>query len=88
MIPVRVDRVKSIKNVTGCKDMRPILWGIILAVIGAIGWVTSIVLTVVSLGAFKFLTYIFGILFIISLPVAGIIELVRWLKNKKSGNTN
>ena len=67
--------------------MRPILWGIILFLISAVGWVISVVLAVVTLGAFKILTYIFGILFIASLPVAIILELIRWIKKKKLENT-
>jgi len=62
--------------------MRPIFWGLILFGVGAVGWVISVVLTVVTLGGLKFLTYIFGYLFALSLPVAGIWELIRWIKNK------
>ncbi len=62
--------------------MRPILWGLIFFGFGAVGWVISVVLTVITLGAFKFLTYIFGILFALSLPVAVIWELAIWTKRK------
>ncbi|MEK9180601.1 MAG: hypothetical protein AAB897_04285 [Patescibacteria group bacterium] len=63
--------------------MRPILWGIILFLIGAVGWVFSVVLAVITLGTFKFLTYVFGVLLAASLPVTIIFELVRWLRKKK-----
>ena len=63
--------------------MRPIFWGIILTVIGAIGWVISVVLAVVTFGAAKILTYIFGVLFIAGLPIAVIWELILKFKNKK-----
>lgn len=62
--------------------MRPIFWGLILFGIGAVGWVISVVLAVITLGALKLLTYIFGILFALSLPVAGIWELILWVKNR------
>lgn len=52
--------------------------------IGAVGWVISVVLAVVTLGAAKILTYIFGILFIASLPVALVVELILWIRKRKS----
>ena len=69
------------------KDARKInygtyILGIILSIIGAIGWVVSVVLAIITLGATKTLAYIFGILFIASLPIAVVCELIRLLKNK------
>ena len=63
--------------------MRPILWGIILFIVGAVGWVISVVFAVVTLGTLKLLTFVFGALFIFSLPVAVVLELTKWLKRKK-----
>ena len=48
---------------------RPIIWGVIFAIIGAVGWVFSVVLAVLTLGAFKILALFFGILFVASLSI-------------------
>lgn len=63
--------------------MRPIVWGIILFLISAVGWVISVVLAVITLGAFKILSYVFGVLFVASLPIALIFQLFRFIKKKK-----
>ena len=63
---------------------RPIIWGLIFFGIGAVGWVFSVVLAVVSLGKLKILANIFGIVFALSLPVTGIWELILWFKNPPS----
>src|SRR3989338_4402205 len=81
MILVLVEAVKNSRSVTG-NNMRPIFWGLIFFGVGAVGWVVSVVLTIVTLGALKFLTYIFGILFALSLPVALVWELALWIKKK------
>jgi len=65
---------------------RPIIWGIILSIIGAVGWVFSVVLAVVSLGVLKPLTYVFGIIFLASLPVAIVWEIIRKIKKKNDTN--
>ena len=67
--------------------MRPIFWGIILMLIGAIGWVISVVLAVVTFGATKILANIFGIMFAISLPIALVAELIRWIRRRKNIGT-
>ncbi|MEK9186374.1 MAG: hypothetical protein AAB885_02180 [Patescibacteria group bacterium] len=63
--------------------MRPIFLGIVFFIIGAIGWVLSVVLAVVTLGKLKILATIFGILLIISLPIGILGELVRWLMRRR-----
>jgi len=68
--------------------MRPILWGIILFLVGAVGWVFSAVLAVVTFGSFKVLANVFGILLVASLPVAAAFELIRWLRKKTWVNQN
>lgn len=55
----------------------------LLTVIGAMGWVISVVLAVVTLGATKVLTYVFGIFFIFSLPTSVFWELVLKLKKER-----
>ncbi len=62
--------------------MRPIYLGIIFFIIGAVGWVTSVVFVVVTLGKFKMLANIFGAIFVASLPLALAGEIVRWLIKK------
>ncbi|MEK9157665.1 MAG: hypothetical protein AAB638_00590 [Patescibacteria group bacterium] len=57
--------------------MRPIWWGVIFFVIGILGWVAGVVFAVVSVGKLRLLPNIFGIIAIISLPIALIAELAR-----------
>mgnify|MGYP001562474105 CR=1 FL=1 len=63
--------------------MRPIYWGIIFFIIGALGWVTSVVFAVVTLGKFKLLANIFGYIFLTSLPAALLGELVGWIAKRR-----
>ncbi len=70
--------------------MRPILWGTIWFFIGLVGWVTfSIVgglekFTTAKLSPITiFLIYFFGLAFFFSLPIAILIEIVRWIKIKR-----
>lgn len=66
--------------------MRPIFWGLIFFAIGTVGWVISVVIAVVTLGAVKFLTYIFAAMFMLSLPVAGLFEFLRWKRRAHTPN--
>jgi len=68
---------------SGKLKIRPILWGLIFFAIGAVGWVISVVLAVVSLGALVSLTYIFGILMIASLPVVIVWEIFLKFRKRK-----
>lgn len=70
------------KNITE-NNMRPILWGTIFLCVGAVGWVISVVFVVITLGAFKISSYVFGVLFVASLPIALIFELFRFIKKKQ-----
>ncbi len=63
--------------------MRPIYWGIIFFVLGALGWVTFIVFAVVTLGKFKLLANIFGVIFLASLPAALLGEFTRWIAKRE-----
>jgi len=70
--------------------MRPIVWGLILTVLGAFFW---ILFSVVFGIAFAFageiplpymvLIYISGLAMIFSLPITAIIEIYHWLKKRK-----
>lgn len=74
--------------------MRPVAWGIIWFFIGLVGWVTFSIF-----GAFEkfttaklspltiFLIYFFGLTFFFSLPIAILIEIVRWIKIKRSSKS-
>jgi len=70
--------------------MRPIGWGLILFLIGIIGWLLFSVIYGVG-GAItgyvpsivEFLVILFGLLTLFSLPIAVIIEIVRWIKKKR-----
>lgn len=65
---------------------KPIIWGLIFFGIGAVGWVISVVLAVITLGSLKFLTYIFGYLFALSLPIGIVLEIILRLKRGKSSH--
>jgi len=57
--------------------MRPIFWGIIIFIVSLIGFVISIVFNVVTLGAFRWVSNVLGIIALLSLPVALLWELIR-----------
>ncbi|OGN04649.1 MAG: hypothetical protein A3B99_04030 [Candidatus Yanofskybacteria bacterium RIFCSPHIGHO2_02_FULL_44_12b] len=57
--------------------MRPILWGIIVLVLSAIGWVISVVLNVVTLGSLRWVSNMFGIIALFSIPASVIWEIIR-----------
>jgi len=67
---------------------RPIVWGLILTVIGGVFWVIFSIFAAFEqlagkAGIFTVLVYIFGILFFFSIPVAIIIEIANWIKGRK-----
>ena len=64
--------------------MRPLFYGIIFFVIGAVAFVFSIVINVVTLGHFRTLSNVLGIATAASMPVAILAELIRWLMKRKS----
>ena len=69
--------------------MRPIGWGLIFFLVGIIGWLLFSIIYGVG-GAItgyvpsivKFWVIFFGLLAFFSLPIAVIIEIVRWIKKK------
>lgn len=70
--------------------MRPIFWGLICFLIGMVGWIAFSVIG--GLGeavsgeanpTLKALVYIFGTIFFFSLPVAIILEIIRWIRKRK-----
>ena len=63
--------------------MRIIVLGIILTIVGAVGWATSVIFAVLSGGQFKWAANFFGIMMLICLPSALLIRLVQYLKKKK-----
>lgn len=67
------------------KFMRNLLFWVILAVVGGVCWVVSVVLAVVSGGheVFKFLANLSGIVMVASLPVGLLVELIKYIKNRK-----
>ena len=56
--------------------MRPILWGLLVSVIGALGWVTFVIFSVLTLGEFRLLANISGYIMIAGLPIGLIGELL------------
>lgn len=56
---------------------RPILLGIIVFVVSLFGWVVSVVLNVLTLGAFRWVSNVFGVLALVSIPLAVIVKLLR-----------
>ena len=63
--------------------MKPILIGILLTSIGLIGWVCSIVFNVLTLGAFREVSYVFGALAIAGLPLGLLYALARKIFKKR-----
>ena len=64
--------------------MRPVLWGIIIFVLGIAGWVVSIVFNVLTLGRFRALSNFIFVVAFAAIPVAILLELIRWfIKRKK-----
>lgn len=64
---------------------RPIFIGIIVFALSAMGWVFSIVINVITLGHFRELSNVLGYIFLLSLPVAILAEIVRWfIRRRKS----
>ncbi len=65
--------------------MKNILFWIILAIVGAVGWVVSVVLAVVSGGHQFFSTAanFFGMMMAASIPIGLFIELVKYIKKRK-----
>ncbi|OGY64734.1 MAG: hypothetical protein A3I24_02490 [Candidatus Harrisonbacteria bacterium RIFCSPLOWO2_02_FULL_41_13b] len=59
--------------------MKILILGIIIFIIGAMGWVVAVVLSVITGGAFKILVNIFGWIMVLSLPVA-----IIWVIIKKT----
>ena len=64
--------------------MKFIIWGIVFFLIGSVGWVLSVVLTVATLGKLAPLAGFFGALAIGSLPVAIILACLSRLKKRKA----
>lgn len=72
--------------------MRPIVWGLILTVIGAFFWVLFSVVFGVAYGltggeiplAYRALIYISGAVMYFSLPIAVVIEIYRYLKKRRA----
>lgn len=70
--------------------MRPILWGTIWFIIGGAGWLAFSMIGGV-LGAatgapgpiMKPFIWFFGLIFYLSLPVAIIAEIIRWIERRK-----
>lgn len=62
--------------------MRPIFWGLILCIIGALGWVVFTVVAVITLGTVRAPANFFGLLMAASLPVAAIVELGLWIRRR------
>ncbi len=74
--------------------MRPIAWGTIWFFIGLIGWVTFSILgaleelTTAKISSITmFLIYLFGLLFFFSLPIAILVEIIRWIKRKRKSES-
>ena len=70
--------------------MRPIVWGLILTIVGAIFWLLFSVIFGITFGLvggevpsfYMILVFISGLAMIFSLPIGAIIELVNWLKRR------
>jgi len=61
---------------------RPIVWGLLISLIGLLGWWASVILSIVTLGKIQKLANFFGILMITGLPVAVVWELARYVRRR------
>ncbi|TSC73754.1 MAG: hypothetical protein G01um101444_470, partial [Parcubacteria group bacterium Gr01-1014_44] len=57
--------------------VRPLLWGLIVSIIGLAGWFLFVILSVITGGAFRVLANIFGRIMLFGLPAGIIWEIVR-----------
>jgi hypothetical protein len=58
--------------------MRPIAWGLLISVIGGIGWLTAVVFVAFTLGhSFKIIANIFGIMMLGGIPAGVVGEFFR-----------
>ena len=64
---------------------RPLLWGIIAFVVFGFIWFVSVILSVITGGAFRVVANASGIAAAASVPVAVVLELVRWLRKSQAG---
>ncbi|MSU56296.1 MAG: hypothetical protein EXS51_03250 [Candidatus Taylorbacteria bacterium] len=69
--------------------MKIFLWGLLVFVLGILGWVVSVVLAVVTGGQFKEVANLFGRLAFGSLFVTILVAVVAWLlKSRKKHDTH
>ena len=72
--------------------MRPIVWGLILTVIGAFFWILFSVVFGVAFGLageeippyYLALIYISGLAMIFSLPISIAVEIYRWIRRRRT----
>jgi hypothetical protein len=84
--------LKLSSNHTNKQTMRPIFWGVIGFVVGFIGWIGFNLMSLGTIlhGGPNWMVqggvFLFGLLFLFSLPVAIIAEIIIWIHNR-SGKT-
>ena len=61
---------------------RPIVWGIIVCVMSGFAWLVFVIFSVLTLGKFRIPANIAGVIAAASLPIAGILEFIRWIKKR------
>ncbi len=52
------------------------LWGVAFSLVGLVGWVIFVVLSVITGGAFRFMANLFGWIGLLSIPVSLVIKLI------------
>ena len=62
--------------------MKPVLWGILAAVIGLVGWVVFVVLSVITGGAFRIMANLFGWIGLLSIPASFLFKFLLRKKKK------
>ena len=58
---------------------RPIFWGVTIFSIAVLGWVVAVIVSVLTAGALAFMANVCGYIAIGSLPIAGFLELIKWV---------
>ena len=80
MTPAHAAQVKSLKNVMVNKLL---IWAVSLFLISGFGWFVSIIINIVTLGSFRDLSNILGVLAGVSFVLAIILSIVKLVRKCK-----
>ena len=61
---------------------RPLFWGMVWFLLCGAGWFVSVIMSVITVGAFREMANLFGIAAVASVPVTIVLEII-WIKQRK-----